>query len=65
VRLRVPVGVNAVIVALVIGVFVVGLYPQPLFKATDHAVHAVFPTTAMQQAQEAGSSPSAASMPNR
>jgi NADH-quinone oxidoreductase subunit N len=44
VRLRVPVGVNAVIVGLVIGVFVVGLYPQPLFKATDRAVHAVFPS---------------------
>jgi NADH-quinone oxidoreductase subunit N len=65
VRLRVPVGVNAVIVALVIGVFVVGLYPQPLFKATDRAVHAVFPTTTAQQAQEAGSPPSAASLPDR
>jgi NADH-quinone oxidoreductase subunit N len=65
VRLRVPVSVNAVILALVIGVFVVGLYPQPLFKATDHAVHAVFPTTTAQQAHDTGSSPSAASLPNR
>jgi NADH-quinone oxidoreductase subunit N len=65
VRLRVPVSVNAVILALVIGVFVVGLYPQPLFKATDHAVHAVFPTTTAQQTQDAGASPSAASLPNR
>jgi NADH-quinone oxidoreductase subunit N len=64
-RLRVPVGVNAVIVALVIGVFVIGLYPQPLFKATDSAVHAVFPTTTAQQTQDAGASPSAASLPNR
>jgi len=39
---------SGVILALVIGVFVVGLYPQPLFKATDGAVHAVFPQTSTQ-----------------
>ena len=65
VRLRVPAGVNAVIVALVIGVFVVGLYPQPLFKATDNAVHAVFPTTAAKQAHDTGSSPSESPLPGR
>ena len=57
VRLRVPVGVNAVIVALVIGVFVVGLYPQPLFKATDHAVHAVFQQSS-QAVEKANPTPS-------
>ena len=44
-RLRVPVGVNAVILALVVGVFVVGLYPRPLFKATDNAVGADLPVS--------------------
>jgi NADH-quinone oxidoreductase subunit N len=65
VRLRVPLGVNALIFSLVIGVFAVGLYPQPLFKATDNAVHAVFPTATEQQAQESSSLPSAASLPGR
>ena len=55
VRLRVPVGVNAVILSLVIGVFVVGLFPQPLFKATDNAVHAIFPTGVEQQTHGSGS----------
>ncbi|HUS81882.1 MAG TPA: hypothetical protein VM013_01325, partial [Dehalococcoidia bacterium] len=57
-RLRVPKAENAVILALVIGVFVVGLYPRPLFKATDGAVHAVFPQT-VAQVQD-GTSPSTA-----
>jgi NADH-quinone oxidoreductase subunit N len=60
-RLRVPVGVNAVILGLVIGVFVVGLYPQPLFKATDGAVHAIFPQASqsvqMQQPSPSGAAP--------
>jgi NADH-quinone oxidoreductase subunit N len=47
-RLRIPVAVNGVIVGLVIGVFVVGLYPRPLFSATDRAVHAVFQTSTSQ-----------------
>jgi NADH-quinone oxidoreductase subunit N len=61
VRLRAPVGVNAVIGALVVGVFVVGLYPRPLFTATDHAVHAVFQTTTTQHVQDTGSAASAGS----
>ena len=56
-RLRVPVGVNAVIVALVVGVFVVGLYPRPLFKATDHAVHAVFSSQSTSSATQPSGSP--------
>ena len=56
VRLRVPVVVNGVILSLVVGVFVVGLYPRPLFKATDSAVHAVFPQTS-QTVQNPDSSP--------
>jgi NADH-quinone oxidoreductase subunit N len=62
IRLRTPVVVNAVILSLVIGVFVVGLYPQPLFKATDSAVHAVFPQTTSQVQQE---SPPSATLPGR
>jgi NADH-quinone oxidoreductase subunit N len=60
VRLRVPLGVNAVILGLVVGVFVVGLYPQPLFKATDEAVHAVFASQSLDSTQ---SPPPATSTP--
>ena len=44
-RLRSPMVLNGVIASLVVGVFVVGLFPQPLFKATDAATKAVFHTT--------------------
>ncbi len=57
VRLRVPVVVNGVIVALVVGVFVVGLYPRPLFSATDNAVHAVFQTSTTQVHQTSPATP--------
>ncbi len=57
VRLRVPVVVNSVILALVVGVFVVGLYPRPLFSATDNAVHAVFQTSTTQVHQTSPATP--------
>jgi len=43
-RLRVPLVANAVVLALVIGIFIVGLFPQPLFDAADNATGAVFQT---------------------
>jgi NADH-quinone oxidoreductase subunit N len=51
-RLRVPLLTNSVAFALVIGIFVVGLFPRPLFEVTDKAVHAAFPQ-ATQQTREA------------
>jgi NADH-quinone oxidoreductase subunit N len=61
-RLRVPLLTNGVAFALVIGIFFVGLFPRPLFEATDKAVHAAFPA-ATPQVQDAGSPPSAVSPP--
>jgi NADH-quinone oxidoreductase subunit N len=43
-RLRVPFAANAVVLVLVVGIFVVGLFPRPLFDAVDNATGAVFET---------------------
>jgi len=56
-RLRVPLVANAVVLVLVIGIFIVGLFPQPLFDAADNATGAVFPQ-AVERIQDTGSPPS-------
>jgi NADH-quinone oxidoreductase subunit N len=55
-RLSIPFLTNGIAFALVIGIFFVGLFPQPLFKATDKAVQAVFPQ-AVQQTQTRDAAP--------
>jgi NADH-quinone oxidoreductase subunit N len=44
-RLRVPFAANAVVFVLVVGIFVVGLFPRPLFDAVDNATESIFPTS--------------------
>jgi NADH-quinone oxidoreductase subunit N len=43
-RLRVPFAANAVVFVLVVGIFVVGLFPRPLFDAVDNATESIFRT---------------------
>jgi len=44
-RLRIPLVTNAVTFSLVIGIFFIGLFPQPLFNAADSAAGAIFQIT--------------------
>jgi NADH-quinone oxidoreductase subunit N len=44
-RLRIPLVTNAVTFSLVIGIFFIGLFPQPLFNAVDSAAAALFQIT--------------------
>ena len=41
-RLAIPLSLQGASVALVIGVFIVGLYPEPLFKITDSVAAVLF-----------------------
>ena len=41
-RLSIPVYMQGAVVALTIGVFFVGLYPQPLFDVTDSVAQVLF-----------------------
>jgi len=54
-RLPMPPMEYAVIAVLIVGVFVVGLYPQPLFDGVESATNAVFQAT--QAAAAAGVGP--------
>ena len=41
-RFAIPISLQAASVALVVGVFIVGLYPEPLFKITDRVAAVLF-----------------------
>ena len=43
-RIRIPMVMQAAVVVLAIGVFVVGLYPAPLFDITDSVSAVIFPS---------------------
>ncbi len=42
VRLSIPVSLQGASIALIVGVFIVGLYPEPLFKITDSVAAVLF-----------------------
>jgi NADH-quinone oxidoreductase subunit N len=56
-RLRVPMLMSGVTFALVIGIFFVGLFPQPLFDVTDNIADAVFQTAQAVSAVSGGGAP--------